>query len=215
MDVYTTVRGCTTVVGRGNVGKGGGRNIGLHNLFRLYIDGGKSDASRALYLFEGMVGYGREDGREDGTLGKPRQLIFHPMYADPPFRNDRPPSIRAICYRIRHSRNSLMKPTHLLTSVPPSSIVPLFTTIRVRNNIARRDERKVYVRVTFHRTLFRTKHEEGGRESPRDGQRNDQRLISSIIRCAFPCSNAISSAPCRSVGDRVIEYRSILRFPRV
>lgn len=146
MDVYTTVRGCTTVVGRGNVGKGGGRNIGLHNLFRLYIDGGKSDASRALYLFEGMVGYGREDGREDGTLGKPRQLIFHPMYADPPFRNDRPPSIRAICYRIRHSRNSLMKPTHLLTSVPPSSIVPLFTTIRVRNNIARRDERKVYSR---------------------------------------------------------------------
>lgn len=172
MDVYTTVRGCTTVVGRGNVGKGGGRNIGLHNLFRLYIDGGKSDASRALYLFEGMVGYGREDGREDGTLGKPRQLIFHPMYADPPFRNDRPPSIRAICYRIRHSRNSLMKPTHLLTSVPPSSIVPLFTTIRVRNNIARRDERKVYSRHVSPDAISNETRRRG-RESPRHEMANE------------------------------------------
>lgn len=81
-----------------------GRKIGLHNLFRLYTDGGKSDASRALYLFGTLegIGYGRE---EDGTPGKRRRLIFHPMYAvgDPPsyFRNDRPPSIPAICYRIR------------------------------------------------------------------------------------------------------------------
>lgn len=40
-----------------------------------------------------------------GRLGSGGQLIFHPMYAvgDPPsyFRNDRPPSIRPICYRIR------------------------------------------------------------------------------------------------------------------
>ena len=93
--VYADVRRLCSEVGRG-------RNIGLHNLFRLYTDGGKSDASRALYLFETLEGMVEE---KMGRLGSGGQLIFHPMYAvgDPPsyFRNDRPPSIRPSCYRIR------------------------------------------------------------------------------------------------------------------
>lgn len=64
-------------VGRGNVGRevgrgawGGKRNIGLHNLFRLYIDGGKSDASRALYLFETFEGISGTVEKMVGKMGR-------------------------------------------------------------------------------------------------------------------------------------------------
>lgn len=194
----------------------------MHNLFRLYIDGGKSDASRALYLFgtfEG-IGYGREDGREDGTLGKPRQLIFRPMYAvaDPPFRNDRPPSIRAICYRIRHSRNSLMKPTDLLTcaSVPPPSIVEVRTfhlARSPRNNCATREK---CIRVTFHRTTISNEtRREGDRLATRWPTKRPTVNFQYYTVCVSLLERDIFHSMSLHGLDRVIEYRSILRFPRV
>lgn len=48
----------------------GKRNIGLHNLFRLYIDGGKSDASRALYLFETFEGISGTVEKMVGKMGR-------------------------------------------------------------------------------------------------------------------------------------------------
>ena len=141
--VYADVRRLCSEVGRG-------RNIGLHNLFRLYTDGGKSDASRALYLFRNVGRYGRG---EDGTPGKRRAIDFpshvrcwRSSFVFP----KRPASVDTtdlLSHPARHSRNSLMKSTFR----PPIFDRTFAPTCDQRNNCA---TGRKNIRVTFHQICY-------------------------------------------------------------
>ena len=143
--VYADVRRLCSEVGRG-------RNIGLHNLFRLYTDGGKSDASRALYLFRNVGRYGRG---EDGTPGKRRAIDFpshvrcwRSSFVFP----KRPASVDTtdlLSHPARHSRNSLMKPTFRpIFRVTPLSSIALLRRYAINEIIARRGEKIFASRFT-------------------------------------------------------------------
>lgn len=151
--VYADVRRLCSEVGRG-------RNIGLHNLFRLYTDGGKSDASRALYLFRNVGRYGRG---EDGTPGKRRAIDFpshvrcwRSSFVFP----KRPASVDTtdlLSHPARHSRNSLMKPTF---RPPIFRVMPLCFTVFDRTFAPTCDQRnncatgRKNIRVTFHQICY-------------------------------------------------------------